>query len=250
MRRQRAQANWIATRLQRFFGVTETGKVQARQRSFPSHVAPDVKRGLDAWFAQAGEAPSAIGVPLTNTLFETIGISSLLAPRSDAWHPCSAVEYQSFDVGDDQTIDCPRHALWLLERNGVKAAIFWTSAMTHTGDGFATRVRLEVGYLVESDGAAIAESLFADVERAVRAASTYRGKVLSLDARDDYGGNEGGIAVHRLRTVKREDVVLADATVALLERNLVRFVQQREALRKACCSTVRPEREKRTPFTI
>jgi hypothetical protein len=221
---------WIPRRLQRFFGEKDPAGLQVRQRAFPAHVAPDVKAGLDAWFARRNASPTVTGVPIANAYFENTSISAMLAPTCA--FQATAVEYQAFDVGDDQTVECPQHALWMLTANGVRLAVFWTSTVTHARGCMTTRLKIEVAYRLDSDGAALAEELLAQLEQSVQQANTYRGKVLSLEERDDYEGFQGGITVHRLRKVYREDVVLADATVTLLERNLVRFVEQRAALRR------------------
>jgi ATP-dependent 26S proteasome regulatory subunit len=48
----------------------------------------------------------------------------------------------------------------------------------------------------------------------------------------DYTGRTGSVKVHRLRTVRREDVILPEKTVALLESNLTGFIGVREQIRQ------------------
>lgn len=229
--RRRWRQLYIAYRLQDFFGVSDSSRIRVRQRSFPSHVMPDVKDGLDRWLSEIGASPSPVGVPLRETMFSNNGIASLLAP-TDGWPQASAVEYLAFDVGDDRTVECPAHALWLFDVRHLKVAVFWTQTMSHSANGWVTRVKIEIAHLTETAGDHLAETLFARIEDGVRKSTTYRGKVLSLESRDDYEGHAGGIMVHRLRRVERADVVLAESTLALLERNLLRFVAQRDALRR------------------
>jgi hypothetical protein len=45
-----------------------------------------------------------------------------------------------------------------------------------------------------------------------------------------YTGMGTGIKVHRLRPVRRDEVILPRTTLALLERNVIRFVRQRPRL--------------------
>jgi ATP-dependent 26S proteasome regulatory subunit len=61
-------------------------------------------------------------------------------------------------------------------------------------------------------------------------AGSYRGKVLSLEMSDNYSGAVSGIRVHRLKTVRREEVILPEKTLALLERNVTRFIEHRDKL--------------------
>lgn len=53
---------------------------------------------------------------------------------------------------------------------------------------------------------------------------------MSLVPEGRYRGKPGSVYVHRLSPVAREAVILPQKTVALLERNIIRFVEQREKL--------------------
>jgi hypothetical protein len=68
-----------------------------------------------------------------------------------------------------------------------------------------------------SAGAAVVERCFGALEEAVRAARTYRGKILSLEVSSDYSGQSRGINVHRLPTVGRDQVILPERTLRLLD---------------------------------
>ena len=80
-------------------------------------------------------------------------------------------------------------------------------------------------------GNCMVDSLLAHVEAAIAKGVCYRGKVLSLDAEDDYQGTVNGLKVHRLRKVRREDVILPRPTLELLDRNVIEFVGARQQLR-------------------
>jgi ATP-dependent 26S proteasome regulatory subunit len=82
----------------------------------------------------------------------------------------------------------------------------------------------------DGQSASQSQEFFRSIEAAVQKATTYRGKILSLEEATDYRGTSGGLTVHRLLSVAREDVILPSQTVQLLERNVVRFVEQRQAL--------------------
>jgi cell division protease FtsH len=227
---RRPKYKWLATELKDFFRVEDAARVQVRRRGFPQHMAPDAKLGLDQWLRQPGIESRLIGVPITSAFMSEVGIASLLSPRGEEWYQAGSVEYDSYDVGDEQTIECPRHALWLVKFRGAKLAVLWTSNTQHSGSGFVTRLTIEIGFLTAGDAEGEAEDLLRHLEHAVNAAGSYRGRILSLEREDDYSGNKVGLTVHRLRSVSREDVILPDSTVSLLERNLIRFVEQRETL--------------------
>ena len=76
-----------------------------------------------------------------------------------------------------------------------------------------------------------------ELEGAVNAARSYRGKILSLDGDADYQGRSKGVMVHRLPAVQREDVILPQATLKLLDRNVLSFVGSRPQLRRLGQST-------------
>ncbi len=132
-------------------------------------------------------------------------------------------------MGEAAPKRCVKTALWLAEAGSVRYAVLLTTAQRFTED---TGIHVEV---VASPGAAGAEQIaqvFARVEEAVRGARSYRGKVLSLERSRDYAGRSSGMKVHRLRKVAREEVILPEKTLALLERNVFGFHERREELKK------------------
>ncbi|QDT14229.1 ATP-binding protein [Alienimonas californiensis] len=82
-------------------------------------------------------------------------------------------------------------------------------------------------------GRAAAEQFLAAVGARVRRGGRYRGKALSLEAGDQYEGLAGGVTVHALPAVSREQVILPAATLDLLDRNVLRFAADRPRLRAA-----------------
>jgi ATP-dependent 26S proteasome regulatory subunit len=71
----------------------------------------------------------------------------------------------------------------------------------------------------------------------VHAARSYRGKVLSFDGDTNYRGRSSGVSVHRLPPVARDEVILPERTLKLLDRNILKFVGSRDALRRLGQST-------------
>ncbi len=98
-------------------------------------------------------------------------------------------------------------------------------------------LRVELAVPAGHAGEAFAERCFAELEEAVRAARSYRGKILSFDADANYRGRSTGIMVHRLPLIDREQVILREQTLGLLDRNVLQFVGSREALRRLGQST-------------
>jgi ATP-dependent 26S proteasome regulatory subunit len=55
--------------------------------------------------------------------------------------------------------------------------------------------------------------------------------VISLESQQEYSGRGGTVKVHRLRSVQREDVILPEKTLALLDRNVGNFIKARSHIK-------------------
>jgi ATP-dependent 26S proteasome regulatory subunit len=80
-------------------------------------------------------------------------------------------------------------------------------------------------------GLAWSQDLFADLERRVGRARTYRGRIISLERMQDPTGCGGAITVHRLPAVKRDDVILPERTLEVLDHNVGQFVAARNRIK-------------------
>jgi len=97
--------------------------------------------------------------------------------------------------------------------------------------GIVGGVHVEIAVSKGEQGAQFSQEFFRDLELRVGAGRTYRGRVISLESQHDYLGRGGGVKVHRLREVKREDVILPLKTLKLLDRNVGGFVAARERIK-------------------
>jgi len=91
---------------------------------------------------------------------------------------------------------------------------------------------VEIAVPPGEDGAKLSRELFTQLEALVRGTASYRGKVLSLEAADRYSGHTGVLRVHKLRKVGREEVILPEKTIQLLERNITGFIDRRNQFAK------------------
>lgn len=97
--------------------------------------------------------------------------------------------------------------------------------------------QVEIAVPAGTAGEALTRRYFETLEDAVRAGTTYRGKVLSLEPSPNYPGLATDITVHRLRQIEQDEVILPDRTLQLLERNVFDFFAQRDGLAKLGMST-------------
>lgn len=212
---------------------TSSVDIEVNTRQFPYRVAVDVYQSLGQWVETQCKVCSLVGVPITESFLSSVNLGAMMSPHHDSYNYFpTAVEYDSFDIGGDQTVQCVKHALWLLDHPAGKLAVLWTSETSHATCGFKTMLNFGVAHLRNLTAAAAAEDLLKVVEQAIAKAQSYRGKILSLETSTDYRGHSAGVVVHELKKVTRDDVILPDETVRILERNIVRFIQQRAQLKK------------------
>jgi hypothetical protein len=143
------------------------------------------------------------------------------------------LQHDEIDVGDSTPVRCLKKALWLSRQADVPFAILMAQVMQYPRTG----VHVEIAVPVGDAGVKVSGELFRELERLVTAGKTYRGRVLSLEAFQSYSGQGGAVKVHRLHPVAREEVILPQKTLALLERNVMRFVNARESIRALRFST-------------
>jgi ATPase family associated with various cellular activities (AAA) len=165
--------------------------------------------------------------------YETLTISALTMDDDDA--PAIApAQYHEVDVGESAPVKCLVNGLWLCETDGLRHAVVLSA---HREYRHEAGIRIEIAVPAGADGSEFVQRCFSELESAVSAARSYRGKILSLDGDADYRGRSMGIMVHKLPSVQREDVVLPEATLKLLDRNVLSFVGSRAHLRRLGQST-------------
>jgi ATP-dependent 26S proteasome regulatory subunit len=131
-------------------------------------------------------------------------------------------------------VRCLHNGLWLCQEDEFRNSVLLSYDREYRSEAM---LWIEVAVPVGAAGDAFAQRCFVELERAVNTARSYRGKILSLDGEADYSGRSRGVTVHRLPSVDREDVILSEPALRLLDRNVLRFVGTRDALRRLGQST-------------
>jgi hypothetical protein len=165
--------------------------------------------------------------PARDAAYETLTIPAL---GKDVHHPVGIAppQYHDVDIGERDPIPCLDNGLWLCTEGDLPYAVLLSH---HREYGQAIGVRLEIAVPAGEAGSTIVQRRFGALAAAIRESRAYRGKILSLEQKVRFVGTASGAMVHRLAPVAREDVILPAATLALLERNILQFVGQRERLR-------------------
>jgi hypothetical protein len=181
--------------------------------------------------------------------YETLSISRLLRDGRFA-QAIAPLQYHDVDIGEGSPVKCLDNGLWLCEASGLRYAVL---LCRHREYSHETGIRIEIVVPSGAAGATVVQDCFKELEDAVQAARTYRGKILSLDADSDYRGRSRGITVHRLPSVARDEVILPEQTLRLLDRNVLKFVGSRDCVGsasqrgKASCCTARLVPARPTP---
>ena len=215
--------------LQWHFAGTRLNQLVATSRQFPDHMRADVQSAIDRLFA----SPVRFFGIHEQHRYETLTLATLTRDGRNACAIAPA-QYYDVDVGESAPVKCLNNGLWLCKTRGLRYAVVLSTYRDYSHE---TGTRVEIAVPAGAAGAKFVQRCLSELEDAVNAARSYRGKVLSLDGGPDYSGRSKGITVHKLPAVQRDDVILPDATLKLLDRNVLRFVESRAQLRRLGQST-------------
>jgi ATP-dependent 26S proteasome regulatory subunit len=97
--------------------------------------------------------------------------------------------------------------------------------------GLRTGVQVEIAVAAGELGAQFSQELFRELELLVSQGRTYRGRIISLEGDIDPMGGGSMVKVHRLAKVNRDDVILPQKTLEMLDRNVGGFMTVRQQLK-------------------
>lgn len=230
---QLSESQSVAELLRRHLHPLRFDELLIAERRFPFRMRADLQRTLDELFETSIPVHQFVGVRKEYSMGE-ISLSDCIVKTNN---PTVAIppEYEELDIGEDEPKRVLKNGLWLLEKDGLRFAIM----LSPCGQcGQITGMQIQIGAPNTSDGNGLGQKLFALLEQAVSQAHSYRGKILSLEqAEHSYSGESAGIAVHQLRHVERDQVILPAATLKLLERNIIHFVKSRAQLSRMGMTT-------------
>lgn len=219
-------------KLLRSFFPENPNALVTSSRQYSLQLEADFQLALTHLLATQSTIHKLVGV---HSRYGHEGINFPMLLTDDQYGPClGPLRYKDLDVGDDAPASCLKEGLWLLEADGMRYAALLTPARKF---GQVSGVMLEFAVPDGEQGRVLVEAHFKAIAEALKKAQTYRGKVLSLEEVEHHEGTSAGIHVHKLKDVAREEVILPEQTLALLERNVFQFVEQREELKNFALST-------------
>ncbi len=218
--------NRVGSALSRHFGAVSVEKLIAASRTFPVTSRVDLQTALEHLFSRCYQA-NLIGVH-SEFSHETLSIAQL---AGDGHYPIliGPLQHDEIDIGEALPSRCLKHGLWLANTAGLPFAVLITPAERY---GRSEGVHLEIAVTPGEAGLVLSRKFLDEVERQINQTGSYRGKVISLEATHSYSGKSGSVKVHKLRSVQREEVILPEKTLRLLEFNVHGFIQQRDRLRE------------------
>ena len=224
------QFDYACDALDWHFAGIPRDQLVSTSRQFPGHMRADVQAAVDRLFSAS---PIRFFGIHEDYRYETLTLAALCRGGRNA-QAIAPAQYHDVDVGENAPMKCLNNGLWLCRTEGLRYAVVLS---THQEYGQESGTRIEIAVPTGAEGAEFVQRSFAELEEAVSVARCYRGKVLSLGAAAEYRGRTRGVTVHKLPPVQREEVILPEATLKLLDRNVLGFVGNRPQLRRLGQST-------------
>jgi len=211
--------------LRKHFGKVPLQSLIAANRTFPVTSRVDLQAALDKVFGERFSA-RLLGVHAQYS-HETLTIGDLTREGN---YPVlvGPLQHDEVDVGESMPARCLKRGLWLSKSGPTLFAVLATPASRFGRD---EGVHVEIAVPPGEAGLKLSRAFLAEIEKLISQTASYRGKVISLEATRNYSGKASSVKVHRLRSVRREDVILPEKTLGLLERNVREFIQHRQRLR-------------------
>jgi hypothetical protein len=223
---------YLYRRLAQHFAPDDPREMVAHSRSYPMRQQADLQKALDDLFGERRIPENFVGVH-QHYRHDTLGFSKLLDASRSAVEAAPA-QFEDVDIGAGETVHCLKNGVWLLREGSVPYAV---ALAQHEDYGRGANLVLEVMAASGEAGVALSTRVFDALELRLSSGSCYRGRVLSLEQNYAHTGMASRISVHPLEPVERSDVILPEATLAAVERNVLAFAEQRNALRAMGMST-------------
>jgi len=223
---------YVYQRLARHFAPATPQEMLATSRTFQLRQQADLQRALDELLGERTVPQNFVGVR-NEYSHEAVDFTKLLLHGHSAV-AISPAQFEDVDVGGEVVVRCLKNGLWLL-RDGEAPYVVLLSQAENYNRGASLSV--EIAVPPGEPGAALSSRLFEAIEKRLTSDSCYRGRVLSLEGGYQWTGHAERIRVHDLEPVAREEVILPEATLQAVERNVIRFAEQRAQLRELGLST-------------
>lgn len=212
-------------KLKQHFGGQPLERIVTSSRTFPLASRVDVQLAVDRFFSERAQ-PELLGIH-SAVGHETSTLAHLFI-RGPFPVEIGPLQHDDIDVGDRDPVRCLKSGLWLSRDGDLAFALLLSPDMQY---GRVGGVHIELAVPEGERGLQFSQNFFRDLESRVNTGGTYRGRVISLESHHDYSGRGGAVKVHRLHAVRREEVILPEKTLTLLDRNVGSFIHAREHIK-------------------
>lgn len=130
--------------------------------------------------------------------------------------------YSDIDIGEAEPVRCALRGLWLAESEGIKFAIVLDVAESYEG----AQVRVEFAASPDAGHQTLINDLAIRLSAQVRKARCYRRKILTLRRPEkEFDIAPAQVRVLSLSPISRDEIVLPEKTLALIEHNTLGFAR-------------------------
>jgi hypothetical protein len=221
---------YVFQRLVRHFAPMPPQEVLATSRTFPLRQQADLQLALNDLLGERSVPQNFIGLR-QEYRHEAVDFSKLLEQKNAV--QIAPAQQEDVDIGSGETVACLKNGLWLLRHGEVPYVV----VLCQQDDYQSRSLIVQVAALPGDVGAALTSRVFDALEVQLSKGSCYRGRVLSLEAGYQWTGHAARIRVHTMEPVAREEIILPEATLRAVERNVLTFAEQRPQLRALGLST-------------
>lgn len=223
---------YVHQRLERHFAPQRPHEMLATSRTYPLRQQADLQKALDDLFGERRVPENFVGIRAEYS-HQAVDFSKLLEQRHGGVEIAPA-QLEDVDIGAGETVRCLKNGLWLLQDDRGPYVVVLAQQDDY---GQSKSVNVEVAAPPGEAGAAVSARVFDALEAQLSKGSCYRGRVLSLEAEHRFTGHAARIRVHELEAVARDQVILPEQTLRAVERNVLKFAEQRASLRALGLST-------------
>jgi SpoVK/Ycf46/Vps4 family AAA+-type ATPase len=217
-------ARYAFQRLVSHFAPQRPNEVQTTSRTFPIRQQADLQRALDALLGERRVTENFIGFQ-AGYRHEVVGYSRLIEQGRNAIE-LAPPQHEEINIGRGETVRCLKNGLWFLRDSTEPYAVVLSKVDDY---GRGQSISLEVAAPPGVQGVGLCTRLFEGLERQLSTQSCYRGRVLSLEDSYAWSGHAQRIQIHDLDPVRREDLILPEATLRTM---LNRLLNELDGLRE------------------
>jgi hypothetical protein len=173
-----------------------------------------LQRHLDGWLATRGQL---VGYA-ADSFFSNVGMSQLMLDDIRV----APVKRQQVETAPDETIDCVTRGLYLLHHDNKPVCV-----LLSTPDSRFDAPAVEVLARDRDDAGLIMRSLNDAMSRDL----VYKGRTIFLE--EDQQSGQMHVRFHKMPATTRESLVLPDALMTVVERNVLGMIKHADTLRKS-----------------